>query len=350
MRTLGYAAASATSDLAPLAIERRPLRADDVLIEVEFCGVCHTDLHIARNHGGFTNYPVVPGHEVVGRVAAIGSDITRFKIGDRVGVGCMVDSCGHCGSCREGSEQHCVEGATFTYNAVDRHDGRPTFGGYSKALVASERFVLSIPAALDPARAAPLLCAGITVWEPLRRWGVGKGVRLAVVGLGGLGQMAVKLGKAMGAEVTVFTRSTSKVQDALDQGADTVVVSSDEKQMSAVAGRFHLVIDTVPYAHDLSPYLSTVAVGGDLVIVGYMGALTPPVPAGVLVRGRKTVGGSFIGGVANTQVMLEFCAAHSIAPDIELIAIQDINQAFARLEAGDTHRRFVIDMATLPLA
>src|SRR5450830_1092461 len=270
MNTTGYAAQSSTEDLARFNFERREPRPDDIVLDVLFCGVCHTDLHIAKNHGGYTNYPVVPGHEIIGRVISVGSSVTQFKVGDTVGVGCMVDSCGHCDPCQHGYEQHCNEGAVFTYNGTDRHDHNRTFGGYSNNLVVSERFVLNIPDGLDLAVAAPRLCAGITTWEPLRQWKIGAGNKVAVVGLGGLGHMALKLAKALGAEVTLFTRSPGKEMDAHHLGADHVVISTDSSQMAAVAGRFDLIIDTVPYEHDVNPYLPTLKFQGALVLVGYM--------------------------------------------------------------------------------
>ncbi|GAA4353958.1 NAD(P)-dependent alcohol dehydrogenase [Variovorax defluvii] len=349
MQTLGYAARSATEALASFRFDRREPRPDDVVLDVLYCGVCHTDLHIARNHAGYTRYPVVPGHEIVGRVTQVGSAVTGFKVGDTIGVGCMVDSCQHCNPCRQGDEQHCEQGPTFTYNAVDRHDGQPTYGGYSKQMVVSEKFVLRIPDGLHPAGVAPLLCAGITTWEPLHRWKAGPGKRVAVVGLGGLGHMALKLAKALGAEVTLFTRSPGKEADARRLGADHVVLSSDAGQMGAVAGHFDLIVDTVPYEHDVNPYLPTLRFNGTLVLVGYMGPLNTPVSAGALVFGRKAIAGSFIGGVAATQEMLDFCGEHGVVSDVEVIPIQQINQAYERLLKSDVKYRFVIDMASLQI-
>lgn len=347
MNTLGYAAPSATDALAPFQFERREPRPDDVVLDVLYCGVCHTDLHIARNHGGYTRYPVVPGHEIIGRVTQVGSGVTHFKVGDTIGVGCMVDSCQHCNPCQHGYEQHCVEGATFTYNGTDRHDHQPTYGGYSKQMVVSEKFVLRIPDGLDLAGAAPLLCAGITTWEPLHQWGAGPGKKVAVVGLGGLGHMALKLAKALGAEVTLFTRSPGKEEDARRLGADHVVLSSDAQQMAAVAGQFDLIVDTVPYEHDVNPYLPTLTFNGTLVLVGYMGPLNEPVAAGALVFGRKAIAGSFIGGVAATQEMLDFCGKHGVVSDVEVISMQQINEAYERMLKSDVKYRFVIDMASL---
>ncbi|KVA52630.1 hydroxyacid dehydrogenase [Burkholderia cepacia] len=347
MNVSGYAASSADSGLAPFAFERRAPRADDVVIDILFCGVCHTDLHLARNHGGFTTYPIVPGHEIIGRVRQVGENVRRFEAGDMVGVGCMVDSCQHCQPCVRGWEQDCTEGATFTYNGIDRHDGSVTYGGYSDSIVVSERFVLSIPNGLDPAGAAPLLCAGITTWSPLHRWNVGTASKVAVIGLGGLGHMALKLAKALGADVTLLTRSAEKQADAARLGADHVVLSSDPTQMASVAGRFDVIIDTVPYDHDVNPYMPTLALEGVLVLVGFLGPLGTPVNAGSVVRGRRAISGSFIGSVRETQQMLDFCGHHGIASDVEIIPIQQINEAYERLAKSDVKYRFVIDMASL---
>lgn len=347
MNISGYAAASASGTLAPFSFERRAPEPDDVVIDILFCGVCHTDLHLAHNHGGFTRYPIVPGHEIIGKVREVGGKVSRFKVGEIVGVGCMVDSCQHCEPCLKGWEQDCSEGATFTYNSTDRHDGTVTYGGYSDSIVVRDKFVLSIPDGLDPAGAAPLLCAGITTWSPLHRWQVGQGSKVAVIGLGGLGHMALKLAKALGAEVSLLTRSSGKEADALRLGASHVVLSTDPAQMAAVAGRFDVIIDTVPYDHDVNPYLPTLALEGVLVLVGYMGPLGTPVNAGGVVRGRRAISGSFIGGVPETQQMLDFCGRHGIVSDVDIISIQQINDAYARMLKSDVKYRFVIDMATL---
>lgn len=347
MKVFGYAAQSPDDVLTPFSFERRDLRQGDIAIDILYCGVCHTDLHIARNHGGVTNYPVVPGHEIVGVVSAVGGGVTRFKVGERVGVGCMVDSCRDCRSCLRGFEQYCERGATFTYNALDRHDGRRTYGGYSDKIVVSESFVLKIADTLDLAGAAPLLCAGITTWEPLRKYGIGNASRVAVIGLGGLGHMAIKLASAMGAEVTLMTRSAAKTEHGLSLGASSVVLMGEPAELAAVAGSFDLIIDTIPYDHDINPYVPTLAVGGTLVLVGYMGSLTTPVAAGALVRGRKAIAGSFIGGVAETQAMLDFCAEHAILSAIEIIPIQQINDAYEQMANGELRHRFVIDMNSL---
>ncbi len=343
---LGYAATAPASDLAPFGFQRRDPRPDDVVIEILYCGVCHSDLHTARNDWGWTTYPIVPGHEIIGRVSAVGSAVTRFKAGDRVGVGCLVDSCHTCPACESGEEQYC-DGATYTYGGTDRHDHSITQGGYSEKVVVSEAFVLRIPDALDLQAAAPLLCAGITTWSPLRHWKAGPGTRVAVVGLGGLGHMALKLAKALGADVTLFTRSQGKEQDALRLGADRIVLSTDPAQMAAVAGRFDLIIDTVPYVHDLNPYMPALATSGTLVLVGYLGALDPFLNSTPMVLRRKSVAGSLIGGIKETQELLDFCGEHGIASDVEVIRIQDINHAFGRMLKSDVKYRFVIDMASL---
>lgn len=347
LKVNGYAAQSAKSDLAPHSFERREPRADDVVIKILYCGVCHSDLHTARNDWGWSTYPVVPGHEIIGRVESVGRDVKNFRAGDSVGVGCMVDSCRTCKSCEHGLEQYCENGATYTYGGVDRHDHLPTYGGYSDKIVVSDRFVLKIPAGLDLKGAAPLLCAGITTWSPLRHWKVGKGSRVAVTGLGGLGHMALKLANALGAEVTLFTRSPGKEADARRLGAHNVVLSTDAGQMAAVKGKFDLIIDTVPYVHDLNPYMPALATSGTLVLVGYLGPLDPMLNTVGMVLGRKAVAGSLIGGIPETQEMLDFCGKHGITSDIEVIKIQDINAAYERLLKSDVKYRFVIDMASL---
>lgn len=347
MNVLGYATHSPTDALAPFHFERREPRANDVVIEILYCGVCHSDLHTARNDWQNTTYPVVPGHEIIGRVVSVGPDVTRFKAGDKVGVGCMVDSCQHCEACDQGLEQYCAAFPILTYNAVDPHDQLPTFGGYSQKIVVSDKFVLKVPDGLDLAGAAPLLCAGITTWSPLRHWKVGKNSQVAVVGLGGLGHMALKLAKGLQAEVTLFTRSPGKEQDARRLGADHIVLSTDNAQMEAVKSRFDLIIDTVPYVHDLNPYLPTLALNGTLVLVGYLGDLDPMLNTIPLIMGRKSVAGSLIGGIAETQEMLDFCGQHGITSDIEVIKIQTINEAYERMLKSDVKYRFVIEMASL---
>ncbi|MGY3901062.1 NAD(P)-dependent alcohol dehydrogenase [Aeromonas lusitana] len=347
IKVLGYAAQSAQAPLAPFHFERRAPRADDVVIEIQYCGVCHSDLHNARNDWGNSRYPMVPGHEIIGRVSRVGSAVTRFKPGDRVGVGCMVDSCQHCAPCEQGLEQFCEQFPTLTYNGLDRQDKSPTYGGYSEQIVTSDKFVLHIPDGLDLAGTAPLLCAGITTWSPLRHWQAGPGSKVAVVGLGGLGHMALKLASALGAEVTLFTRSPGKEQDAHRLGAHHVVISSQDAQMAAVKGKFDLIIDTVPYVHDLNPYLPTLAIDGTLVLVGYLGDLNPMLNTVPLIMGRKSVAGSLIGGIKETQEMLDFCGQHKITADVETLPIQEINEAYERMLKSDVKYRFVIDMASL---
>ena len=346
MNVLGYAAHSPTSPLAPHRFERRDARPDDVVIEILYCGVCHSDIHNARNDWGGAQYPMVPGHEIIGRVASVGAAVTRFAPGDHVGVGCMVDSCQACPACGRGEENYC-RGMVLTYNGVDRHDRMPTHGGYSDRIVVSEKFVLRVPDGLDLKGAAPLLCAGITMWSPLRHWKAGAGTKLGVVGLGGLGHMGLKLGKALGAHVTLFSRSPGKAEDARRLGADRIVDSTDGAQMAAMKGQLDLIIDTVPYAHDINAYIPTLAVSGTLVLVGYLGPLEPALGSTPLILGRKAVAGSVIGGIPETQEMLDFCGQHGITADIEAIAIGDINTAFERMLRSDVKYRFVIDLATL---
>lgn len=346
MKTFGYAATDADTPLAPFSFERRAPRPNDVVMEVLYCGICHTDLHQARNDWGWSMYPLVPGHEIVGRVIEVGSEVTRYKVGDAVAVGCMVDSCQHCDQCHKGEEQLCREGNTQTYNDKDRITGDRTYGGYSKHLVVREEFALRVPEKLDLSKAAPLLCAGITTYSPLRTWNVGPGSRVGVVGLGGLGHMAVKLASAMGADVTVMSRSSDKEADALALGADRLLVSADEGAMAKAASNFDLIIDTVPVKHDINPYIPLLDVDGTLVLVGQIGPLNEPntVP---LLLGRRRVAGSPIGGIAETQEMLDFCARKNILPDCEMISMGQINDAFERMERSDVRYRFVIDMATL---
>ncbi|HEY1092483.1 MAG TPA: NAD(P)-dependent alcohol dehydrogenase [Burkholderiaceae bacterium] len=346
MPVRAYAAHAADAPLGLFSFVPREPRPNDVVLEILFAGVCHSDLHSARNDWGNAKYPMVPGHEIIGRVTEVGAAVSRFKVGDTVGVGCMVDSCQRCQACGKGLEQYCENGNTLTYNDVDRVDGKPTYGGYAERIVVSDKFVVKVPEGLDPAGAAPLLCAGITTWSPLRHWQVGPGSKVAVVGLGGLGHMALKLAKALGADVTLFSRSPGKEDDAKRLGADRVVISSDRKQMKAVAGQFDLIIDTVPYQHEVNPYVATLSLSGTLVLVGYLGALETlnTVP---LVLGRKSVAGSLIGGIAETQEMLDFCGRHNITSDVEIIPVQAINEAYERMLKSDVKYRFVIDLASL---
>ncbi|MCC2604075.1 NAD(P)-dependent alcohol dehydrogenase [Planctobacterium marinum] len=348
MKTIGYASQSPDSALAPIHFERRALRANDVAMEVLYCGVCHSDLHTARNDWGWTQYPNVPGHEIVGRVTAIGSDVNRYKVGDTVAVGCMVDSCQTCNHCHDGEEQFCSS-MIQTYNSPDLHDGQITFGGYSRHLVVREEFVLRVPEALDLALVAPLLCAGITTYSPLKTWNVKPGTQVGVVGLGGLGHMAVKLASGMGANVTVISRSADKQADALALGADSFLVSSDADAMKTAASKFDIIIDTVPVKHDLNPYMPLLNVDGTLVLVGQVGpvAETNTTP---MILGRRRIAGSLIGGIAETQEMLEFCAEKGILPECEMIRMDEINHAFQRMEASDVRYRFVIDMSSLDVA
>jgi len=345
--SFGFACTDASAPMKPWSFERRDLRDDDVRIEITHCGVCHSDIHQARNDWGWATYPLVPGHEIVGRVAEVGSKVSGFKVGDKVGVGCMVDSCQDCPSCAEGLEQYCEKGMTQTYADKDKRDGLPTYGGYSDQIVVTEKFVLRMPDKLDLAAAAPLLCAGITTYSPLKHVGLAKGHKLAVVGLGGLGHMAIKFGVAMGAEVTLFTRSKSKEAEARALGCTDVIYSTDEAAMQAAAGRFDFILDTVPVPHDLNPYVATLKRDGTHIIVGVIGPLDPPLSGANLIIGRKSVIGSLIGGIAETQEMLDFCAEHGITCDIEMIKMADINEAFDRTVKGDVHYRFVIDMASL---
>jgi len=342
-----YAARSPDSGLAPWQFESRQPRPDDVAIEILYCGVCHTDIHFAENDWDMTLYPVVPGHEIIGRVNAVGPEVTRFRAGDLVGVGCLVDSCRECASCADGLEQYCTGGMVLTYSGIDRHDGSITYGGYSERILVSEHFVVRIPDQLDPAAAAPLLCAGITTYSPLRHVGVQPGDRVGVIGMGGLGHMGIKFAKAMGAEVTLFSRSAAKAGEARRNGADHVVISTDPEQMKLAAGSLHYLLDTVPVEHDLNPYLGCLGVDGTCLLVGQLTPLSPPVNAMALVLGRRSIMGSAIGGLAETQEVLDFCADHGIRCDVEMLDIRNINEAYARMKRGDVRYRFVIDMATL---
>ena len=343
---LSYAANAAHAPLAPLRIARRELRADDVAIDIAYCGVCHTDLHYTHNDWNSTVFPCVPGHEIVGLVSAVGPAVSRYKVGDRVAVGCLVDSCQHCAACEAHEEPHCEQGATPTYNGRDRQNGEVTLGGYSQNIVVSERFVLRVPQTLDMRFTGPLLCAGITVWTPLREHGVGQGSRVAVLGLGGLGHLAVKLAAALGAEVTVITSSPGKADDARALGAHDVLLSSDAQAMKAAANRFDFILDTIPRQHNLNPYLMLLGRHGKLVLVGALEPLEP-IHGALLARNNRSVSGSLIGGLEQTQELLDFCAEHQVLPQCELIAMEDINTAFERMERNDVKYRFVIDMASL---
>lgn len=341
-----FAASAATSPLAPSTIDRRAPKDTDVSIDILFCGVCHSDLHQARNEWRNTVYPCVPGHEIVGRVSAVGASVTKFKVGDIAAVGCMVDSCRSCPQCQRGLEQYCQQFPTFTYNSPDKHTGRHTFGGYSDRIVVDEAFTLKVSKDANLAATAPLLCAGITTYSPLRHWKVGKGHIVGVVGLGGLGHMGVKLARAMGAHVVLFTTSPGKVQDGLRLGAHEVVLSNDANAMAKRASSFDFILNTVSASHDVNAYLALLKLDGTMCLVG---APEHPLPVAAfnLLLPRRNFAGSAIGGIAETQEMLDFCAKHSIVADIEMIRIQDVNTAYERLLKNDVKYRFVIDMASL---
>ena len=345
--TYAYAASDAQSKLAPFEFQRRELRDHDVQMEVLFCGVCHSDLHQARNEWKNSIYPVVPGHEIVGRVTAVGAGVTRHKTGDLVGVGCLVDSCRTCPSCEEGLEQYCENGWVGTYNGADRITGDITLGGYSTQLVVDEDFVLSVPKNLDPAGTAPLLCAGITLYSPLRTWGAGPGKKVGIVGLGGLGHMGVKLAHAMGAHVVLFTTSQSKVEDAKRLGAHEVVISKNPEEMEAHVNSFDLIVNTVAAQHDLNPFLNLLRRDGTMALVGAPEHDHPSPQVFNLIMKRRRLAGSLIGGIAETQEMLDFCGEHGITSDIEVIPMQQINDAYERMLKSDVKYRFVIDLDSL---
>jgi uncharacterized zinc-type alcohol dehydrogenase-like protein len=337
---------AATAPLNPLNIQRRQPTAHDVEIEIRYCGVCHSDLHTARNEWHGTVYPCVPGHEIVGKIVSVGEHVTKFKVGDLAAVGCMVDSCRECDHCKEGLEQYCENGNTLTYNSPDKHLGGHTYGGYSESIVVDENYVLKVPGNLDLAATAPLLCAGITTYSPLRHWHAGPGKKVGIVGIGGLGHMGVKLAKAMGAEVIVYTTSPSKVEDAKRLGADDVVLSKDTDQMQRYAGKLHFVLDCVSANHDINLYVKQLRADGTLALVG---APEHPLPVAAfsLIPFRRSFAGSTIGSIGETQEMLDFCGKHNIVADIEMINMQQINEAYERLLKGDVKYRFVIDMASL---
>ncbi len=342
----GYAVKNSKDQLSPFQFERRELKVHDILIEILYCGVCHSDIHQARNEWSSSNYPMVPGHEIVGRVKQIGSKVNKFKVGDLIGVGCMVDSCRACECCHEGVEQFCEKGASFTYNSFEQDQKTPTYGGYSDFIVVDEKFSLKIAPSLDLARVAPLLCAGITTYSPLRQWNVSKGQKVGVVGLGGLGHMAIKFAHSFGAHVTLFTTSPSKRTDALKLGADEVLISKDLETMAKHNKSFDFILDTVSGNHDINLYLQLLKRKGVMVLVG-----VPTEPAqlnvGNLIFAQRKVSGSLIGGVAETQEMLDYCAKHNILCDIEQIPIQKINEAYERMLKSDVKYRFVIDMSSL---
>ena len=344
-----YGTQAAEKDLELLTIERREIQPKDIEIDIYYCGVCHSDLHTARNDWGGTLYPAVPGHEIVGKVKNIGSSVSKYKLGDLVAVGCMVDSCRSCHSCEQNLEQFCENGFTGTYNGKDKYlDGKRTYGGYSESVIVDEHFVLKLPENLDMAAAAPLLCAGITTWSPLKHWNITEKSKVAVVGLGGLGHMAIKLAKGLGAEVSLFSHTPGKTIDAIALGADHVIISTNDSEMKDVANKFDLIIDTVPYEHDINPYMNTLTVNGTLVLVGFIGEFNDTaISTRPLIYKRRSVAGSLIGGIKETQEMLDFCGEKNIVSEIEVINIQDINEAYERMLKSDVKYRFVIDMKSL---
>lgn len=344
IQTKGYAAQSATTPLQPFSFERRDPRPDDVVIEIAYCGVCHSDIHTARSEWGPAQYPCVPGHEIVGRVIQVGKKVKRFKVGDLAGVGCFVDSCGKCPACKSGEEQFCPDGV-FTYNSTERDGKTPTYGGYSSHITIREKYALKIKKGLPLDRVAPLLCAGITTYSPLKRYGAGKGKKVGVVGLGGLGHMAVKIAKAMGAEVTVFSTSPNKEADAKKLGAKHFVLSTAAANFAPIAGKFDLIIDSVSAEHDFTPYLQSLKMDGTHVLLG-VAPKPNEVSAFALIMGRKRLTGSLIGGLRETQEMLDFCARKKVFSDIELIPAERINEAYERTIKSQVKYRFVIDAKT----
>jgi uncharacterized zinc-type alcohol dehydrogenase-like protein len=345
IKTKGYAAGSAKTPLAPFSFDRREPRENDVTIDIKFCGICHSDIHSARDEWGGSIYPMVPGHEIAGLVTAVGSKVTKFKVGDRVGVGCFVDSCRHCSECQRDLEQYCAQGLVLTYNGRE-HDGTPTYGGYSDKIVVDENYVLRLPANLPLDASAPLLCAGITLYSPLRHWQAGPGKNVAIIGLGGLGHMGVKIAHAMGAQVTVLSQSWKKQDDAKRLGADRFYATSEPSTFSRLTRSFDLIINTVSAAIDWNAYLELLKVDGTLVVLG---APDRPVPVSAfsLLMGRRSLAGSLIGGIRETQEMLDFCGSKNVACDIEVIPIQKVNEAYDRVVKSDVRYRFVIDIASL---
>ncbi|WMJ70472.1 NAD(P)-dependent alcohol dehydrogenase [Stenotrophomonas sp. 24(2023)] len=343
----GYAVTDNTAPLKPFSFERRAVGPDDIRIDILYSGICHSDLHQARDDWGGAQFPMVPGHEIIGRVVEVGANVTRLKVGDIAGVGCMVDSCRTCDACEHDLEQYCEQGPTWTYNSRERVSGELTQGGYSDHVVVEQRFVVKVSETLDLKAAAPLLCAGITTYSPLRHWKVGPGQKVGVIGLGGLGHMGVKFAKAMGATVVMITTSPEKGADAKRLGADDVLVSRDPAQMKAHANSFDFLLNTVPVGHDTNPYMSLLKRDSTMCMVGVITEMDPPLTGGNLIFGRKSVAGSGIGGMAETQEMLDFCAKHNIVSDVEVIDIKDVNEAWDRMQKNDVRYRFVIDMATL---
>lgn len=343
-----YGTQGPTESLGPMNIDRRDPGPADIDIEVLYCGVCHSDLHIARNDWGHTRYPLVPGHEIVGRVVRVGSDVSKYKPGDKVAIGCMVDSCRTCSSCEDGLEQYCDQGMVGTYGSPDRrHDNVITYGGYSQRMVVDENYVLRVPDNLDLKAAAPLLCAGITTWSPLSHWKVGKGDTVGVIGLGGLGHMGVKFAHALGAHVVMITTSPGKAEDARKLGADEVLISTDAEAMKSASKKFDFLLNTIPVPHDINPYLSLLKRDGAMVIVGALAPLSEKLHTGPMVMQRRTIAGSIIGGIRETQEMLDFCGQHNILPEVEMIEMETINEAYERLLKNDVKYRFVIDIASL---
>ncbi|BCQ28125.1 alcohol dehydrogenase catalytic domain-containing protein (plasmid) [Caballeronia sp. NK8] len=349
LKAYSYAASASDKPLGPLEIQRRDVGPNDVRIDILFCGVCHSDLHMAKNEWGGSNYPVVPGHEIVGRVVEVGADVSKFKVGDLAGVGCMVDSCRVCDSCKEGLEQFCDGPASFTqtYNSPDAKSGGVTYGGYSTAIVVDEAFTLRIPENLELAAVAPLLCAGITTYSPLRHWNVQKGHKVGVVGLGGLGHMGVKIAAAMGAHVVLFTTSPGKIEDAKRLGAHEVVISKDPDQMAAHANSLDFILNTVAASHDLDQFMALLKRDGTMTLVGAPEHPHPSPSVMNMIFKRRSLAGSLIGGIAETQEMLDFCGKHGITSDIEMIRMDEINKAYERMLKSDVKYRFVIDMATM---
>ncbi len=346
MNTKAYAAFNAIDPLKPHKINRREVQTKDVLIKIEYCGVCHSDIHTVKSDWGATNYPAVPGHEIVGRVEQIGAEVTKFKIGDLVGVGCLVESCQSCYSCNEGLEQYCENGSTGTYNSTRSKYGGVTYGGYSEKIVVEEDFVLHIPNNLPLANVAPLLCAGITTWSPLKHWNIKKGDKVGVIGLGGLGHMGVKFAKAMGAYVVMITTSESKGADALKLGANEVLFSTDSEQMKKHLYSFDFLLNTIPVNHDMNPYILLLKLDKTMCIVGAIEPISN-IHGGLLINKRRNIAGSLIGGIKETQEMLDFCGEHNIVSDVEIIPMNDINEAYIRMQKSDVKYRFVIDMKTL---
>jgi uncharacterized zinc-type alcohol dehydrogenase-like protein len=345
-KTKAWGVERAGAAAAPLTIERRALRPEDVAIQISHSGICHSDLHMARNDWGMSIYPMVPGHEIVGTVTAVGNAVSKYKIGDRVAVGCLVDSDRTCEQCKAGHEQFCATGATLTYSGIDRQDGSVTYGGYSQQIVVREEFVCRLPDSLDISRAAPLLCAGITTYSPLRKYGVGPGQKVGIAGLGGLGHMGVKFAVALGADVTMITTSPTKGQDARELGAHDVLLSTDAEAMASSANSFDFILNTIPVSHEVGPYLNLLKPNGTMVVVGAIDNL-PGLHGGQLVMRNRAIAGSLIGGLPETQEMLDFCGQHGILPEVETIRIDEINDAWERMEKGDVRYRFVIDMESL---